>query len=826
MGESSRGWGARLAARPHLSAALLLGLLVLAYLWPALVGGRILSPIADLYGVVPWQGLAPSDVHDYVNPNLADLPLVDYPWRFLARELIRSGTFPAWDPYVLSGAPFFSNPQTGLFSAFNLPLWILPLTYALGLSAALKLLAGAFGAYLLARELALGFLAGLLAGIAFAFSSINIVWLTHDTLPAVIVLLPWALWLVERILARGRLASALGLAVVTAIALGGGHPGMQVHLILVVAIYTLVRAPLAGAWRLRPLLLVVGGLAAGALAMAFMLVPEARSSHDTVGVLARREGALPGAHMPFAALRTVLFPDWWGRPSAIEGVGDPARNPVATINYNERTFYAGVVALLLACVGLLARGGWRRKAPFALLGVLGLAIPLGAPGLHWLATHLPVLESVSAHRLHFAFELAVALLAGFGLQALLDAPRGERRRLLVPLAALLAGIVALAGAGAGAGDAGRVASHFLTGEDYASSSVLALTSVVWFLLFALGASAALLLARALPRRRVAIAAALVLLAAADAYHFAHGYQPMGPQSKVIPPVTPAIAYPERHRADGRIVGLRSALPNDWALVYGIGDVRGYDPPQPTRRMLALWRIANPEQVGWESFVLEDLGPQAVRVLGVLGARYIVAEPGSVLPRSATSTGISTVYAQRDATIFANARVTPRALVPTRALVTPDEGGTRAAIVEARFDPRTTVAVERDQPGVAGLARAAGGGGARLSLPPVRGSAAIVRERNASVTLRAQLDRRGLVVLDDDFTDGWSVRVDGRPAPALHVDDVMRGVIVPAGRHEVVWSYAVPGLRLGALVSLLTLAALAGGGIALARSARLRARARG
>ena len=66
-----------------------------------------------------------------------------------------------------------------------------------------------------------------------------------------------------------------------------------------------------------------------------------------------------------------------------------------------------------------------------------------------------------------------------------------------------------------------------------------------------------------------------------------------------------------------------------------------------------------------------------------------------------------------------------------------------------------------------------------------------------MTLRASLDRRGLVVLDDDFTDGWSVRVDGRPAHALHVDDVMRGVVVGPGRHEIVWSYAVPGLAAGA-----------------------------
>ena len=57
-------------------------------------------------------------------------------------------------------------------------------------------------------------------------------------------MLPWMLWLVERIFARGRLGSALGLAVVTAVALGGGHPGMQVHVMLAAGLYALLRAAL------------------------------------------------------------------------------------------------------------------------------------------------------------------------------------------------------------------------------------------------------------------------------------------------------------------------------------------------------------------------------------------------------------------------------------------------------------------------------------------------------------------------------------------------------------------------------------------------------
>jgi uncharacterized membrane protein YfhO len=102
---------------------------------------------------------------------------------------------------------------------------------------------------------------------------------------------------------------------------------------------------------------------------------------------------------------------------------------------------------------------------------------------------------------------------------------------------------------------------------------------------------------------------------------------------------------------------------------------------------------------------------------------------------------------------------------------------------------------------------------------VHGTAAVTAETNARVELRATLDRRGLVVLDDALFEGWRVEVDGRPAPVVRVDSVLRGVVVPAGTHRVVWSYTVPGIRLGAAVSLLALLALVAGAVSL----RLRAR---
>ncbi|HKG39869.1 MAG TPA: hypothetical protein VKB25_12845 [Conexibacter sp.] len=809
-----------LVAHPTLTAALLFALLVFVYLWPVLLGGRVFSPDAVLYKVPPWQPLQPQDVASFENYLLADVPLVVRPWHELMRELLRSGTFPAWDPHVLTGIPLISNPQTGLFSPFSLPLWILPFTYAFGVVAALKLWAAAFGTYLLVRELRLGFLPGLLAGVAFGFCSMNIMWLMPEAVPAVVVMLPWMLWLVERLARGGGIGSAVGLACVTAAALGGGHPGTQVHVLVVAGVYALLRAGLARERappeRLKTLGLTLGGMVLGIGLIAVMLIPEILSSHGTVGTLARRSGrgeySLPGLdRMPFGMIRTPLFPDWWGRPSGLETGDSPVHS--IRLNYQERTFYAGAVALLLAVIGLTNRKALRRQAPFLIIGGLGLAIALHAPGLWWLVTHLPALSLVENQRLHFVFELAIAVLAGFGLQAVLERPQERGRQLAVGLCGIGAALIAAAVAHVGPGDVGRTLEHFATGRDFQRRGVIELTTIGWFLLFALGLTAALLVLRRRPALAIGVAVALVLLATADMLHFANRYNPMAPGERVTPPRTPAIAYLQAHRDEGRFVGIELALPPEQSLRFGLADVRGYNPPFPTKDFLALWRQAAPDQVAWLPTTINTIDPAGVQVTGALGARFILTGPEATVPTEDDPAlhSLRRVYDGREATIFENPRATPRAFVAPSIVSVPDAASAHAALADSGFDARRAVVVEDGQPSETRLTNAQG----------ARGRATIVEELNARVTMRATLDRRGIVVLGDQLLDGWSVSVDGRPATPVRVDAVLRGVVVDAGRHEIVWSYRVPGLRAGVAVSALSLILLLGVAL-LPRMRRVRA----
>jgi uncharacterized membrane protein YfhO len=64
-----------------------------------------------------------------------------------------------------------------------------------------------------------------------------------------------------------------------------------------------------------------------------------------------------------------------------------------------------------------------------------------------------------------------------------------------------------------------------------------------------------------------------------------------------------------------------------------------------------------------------------------------------------------------------------------------------------------------------------------------------------------------LIVSDELTTGWSARIDGQEAD-LHAANVLaRGMTVPAGTHQVDFTYRTPRLTAGLVSSALGLCAL-------------------
>src|SRR5690606_32749967 len=97
----------------------------------------------------------------------------------------------------------------------------------------------------------------------------------------------------------------------------------------------------------------------------------------------------------------------------------------------------------------------------------------------------------------------------------------------------------------------------------------------------------------------------------------------------------------------------------------------------------------------------------------------------------------------------------------------------ALIGSAQFDPRTTAVVTGQAP-------------SGLEPGSVAGSAEITEYTPDRVVVSTTSDRPALLVLADNFYDGWRATVNGEPAEIFLTNHTFRGVQVPAGAGEVVF----------------------------------------
>jgi hypothetical protein len=92
-------------------------------------------------------------------------------------------------------------------------------------------------------------------------------------------------------------------------------------------------------------------------------------------------------------------------------------------------------------------------------------------------------------------------------------------------------------------------------------------------------------------------------------------------------------------------------------------------------------------------------------------------------------------------------------------------------------------------------------------PLAEESVTITRREPQRVELSARLHHAGIVVLAESYYPGWRLTIDGQPAPILRANRMMRGAVVPAGDHKLVYIYDPWSFRIGRIVSLLGLIVL-------------------
>jgi len=452
-------------------------LLLLPLLWfaPQVLGGKTLLPADNLFTFEPWKSFAGElGVGVPHNPLISDLILENYAWKSLITEALHSGQITGllWNPRLFAGSPFLAAGQQSALYPLSVIFYVLPLWLAYGVFTWLQLGLAALGMYIFARVLGQRWPAATVAAIAYAFSGFFIVSVNFTMIIAAAAWLPLILAMIEIVIRKQEQKGATAYSPVPYVVTGAlflgiqilaGHVEITYYVLMVSAFYAAWR--LFGAWRRlgewRPLLRLAGwliimvalGLAIGAVQLIPLYELVSQSFRQGSASLQQvRDWAWPSRQ-----IITFLLPDAFGnpthhtwfdiwsrtwRPVTQNALGQPLNSiDWGVKNYVEGGNYLGLPTLLLALLAVLSavwqrgtrvrqeRGqGWLRPptgrfyiAGFALLAGLSLLFAFGTPLYAVLYYLVPGYSQLhSAFRWVFPYTLSMALLAGFGVNLLLD----------------------------------------------------------------------------------------------------------------------------------------------------------------------------------------------------------------------------------------------------------------------------------------------------------------------------------------------------------------------------------------------------------------------
>ena len=782
------------------SAGLLLAAGPLRRRWPGLAGElAALGGLGLAHVLFFWRPLL---TPAHVPKGGGDLNSFFFPLHAFSARSVQQGEIPLWNPHLFSGMPHFANYQAGLL---YLPNWLfyllaLPFTYGtLELMALSHYLIASFGAYALARAtLGTGRIPALVAGVVFPYSGFLVAHLGHYSMLSAAVWVPW-IWLgLAQAVRRASWLWAAATAGFVFLLTTGGHQQTVLYALTASAAWWLFwmalrhlaamrelrdglssgqRPPIASLWpAARPPLAdtLRAGLAVGSgLALAMpVLLPSLELARRSV-----RAGRLTYEQATEFSLQPIMLvhfllpklfgsnpTDYWGPFSS-----------------GEVWFYAGVIPLLLAGLGLALR---RQPARWflAALGLVALLYAMGpyTPVHGWVYRFLPFADllRVPARSLLYV-DLAVALLAAVGLHDVLAATRAGQARLARLVLRSARRLLAIALSALGLVIIPLFYRVVLGGSELSERAVIALDGLnLLALLLGLG----LLWLWAVERTWLQGAAAGLLalgLVVVDLFSANATFNPTLDDLNVDFHHPEMVAYlRERAEAEGsiRMISLTIRWQPSAAAVIGLDDAGGlYDPMQPADYAGVLDFARNNRDHG---------------VFDLLSARYLISRADAGSPGARFRFLLTT---PEGLTLWENPRAMPRAWLAGSAEIVDRETALRR-IRDPDFNPRRQLYLSGELP---------------PADPAAGGRAEITAYRPNRVEIAVETTAPAYLVLADSYDPGWRATVDGRPVPVALADGIYRAVWVPAGRHEVVFTYQPPYLAAGLAAAVVGALALLG-----------------
>ncbi len=697
------------------------------------------------------------------------------------------GAIPVWNPYIFAGMPFVDAFHGDIFYPFSILKFFDDFYRMLGFNLVIHIFLSGIFMYFTARQFRLSRVASTLSAIGYMFSGllVSLVAPGHDGKIFVVTLFPLTMLFLDRAFERKPVLNFAMLGLVIGIIILSPHAQLSYYSLWGIALY--------GAFKLiylyresRSLLTVAkpAGLLAGAVVIGLLISaiqfypgyiytteysPRAESKRGY-------EWATSWSLHEQEAFSLVV-PEFVGS-NAGEGNYYWGKNA-----FKDNSEYMGIIPLFLALVGFFFS---RRKEAyfFGGLAIMALIYALGdtTPLFKIFFYLIPNVKSLRAPgTVMFLFLFTTSLLAGFGLQIIIDKgrdlPEKVRKRLFrfLMISPVVLFVFAILFSVAGESMLSLQSSLFYgdiktisVGQGNITKWQLALMNLpnvqsgFWLVAFLVAITATVVMLFVSRKGGLPLLMLIPALAMVDGIRFNSRFISTYDQRQEFSP-SPITSYLNSQSGKFRVLNL-NAVPEDYLPYFDIEVVTGY----------------HGNQLRWYD---DLLGGPSLRnkgnpyLLNLIGTRYILAPKAAKLPPDYFGPG--SLSLEKDfgvATLYRNSSALPRAFLVGKYEVIPDRKDIYPQILSGKNNLMQEVFLE-EKPAIDISS-------GDTILPP----ADIVSYANDSVVVDVQTPVNCILVMTDNYYIAWEAFADGIKTPVLRADGSFRAVPLKAGTRRVIFKY--------------------------------------
>ncbi len=731
---------------------------------------------------------------------------------FLVESVWNSGSVPQWNPYIFGGMPYVEAFHGDIFYPLSFLKYFGAIYRSLGFVLVFHIFLAGLFMYACAREFKLSKVASLMSAISYMFASylISLVSPGHDGKIFVTTLFPLTIMFTQRGFDSKELLksffnfSMLGLVIGFIIL--SPHPQMSYYSLWAISFFAAFKlitnfiATKSVPEFMRPAMLTTYAVVIGLLLSAIQFYPGYTYTTEFSPRTDSKSGwewATSWSLHEEEAF-SLLVPEFSGVNSSNK------EYQRSTIYWGKNAFKdnsesVGIVGLFMALLGLFFV---RKKesyffgglALFAFIYALGATTPLFQLFFYL----IPKVKSLRApSMIMFLFSFSIAMLAGMGMQKIIDESRSFKEKYLKQFQYLLFGfplfifVLALLFSMDGRGMLDSWMSMFyseasqtmvqqgVSKADVAYMNLSSIQSGLWlsFLFTALAAGAIWIYQS--KKAGVLILCGMLLIPVINSVRFNKRFVTTTDQSKIVDENSLTKFFTQKTEKFRVMNFIGGAIKEDYLPHFGIEMVVGY----------------HGNQLKWYDKLLG--GPGKVNqtnpnFLNLTGAKYLLFPAEQSFP--AGYFGEKRVFQAANFgqfQVLQNDNALPRAFLVDQFQVFDNTELIVNEVMTTKSDLSKTVFLE-EQPTLT------------YQKDSLSTASVIISDyQTDSLVLKLNVSQNKILVLTDNYYDAWTVSIDGNRSKILRAYGSFRAVEIPAGSKEAVFRFESKRYATGKLSTNLT-----------------------